>query len=57
MPIRERTRQRWAGGDASASILLAGGAFLEPSVLTFGFARRFATYKRALLIFQDLERP
>ncbi len=54
--IRERTRQRWANGDASASIMLTGGAFLEPSVLTIGFARRFATYKRALLIFQDLER-
>ena len=54
--IRERVRQRWAKGDASASIMLAGGAFLEPSVLTLGFARRFATYKRALLIFRDLER-
>ncbi len=54
--IRERTRQRWANGDASASIMLTGGAFLDPSVLTLGFARRFATYKRALLIFQDLER-
>jgi starch phosphorylase len=54
--IRERTRQSWANGDVSASIMLTGGAFLEPSVLTLGFARRFATYKRALLIFQDLER-
>jgi starch phosphorylase len=54
--IRERTRQRWANGDASVSIMLTGGAFLDPSVLTLGFARRFATYKRALLIFQDLER-
>ncbi|MBN2060408.1 MAG: alpha-glucan family phosphorylase [Deltaproteobacteria bacterium] len=54
--IRERTRQRWANGDASASIMLAGGAFLDPSILTLGFARRFASYKRALLIFHDLER-
>jgi glycogen phosphorylase len=54
--IRERTRQRWASGDANASIMLTGGAFLDPSILTLGFARRFATYKRALLIFQDLER-
>lgn len=54
--VRERSRQRWANGDASASIMLTGGAFLDPSVLTLGFARRFATYKRALLIFQDLER-
>jgi starch phosphorylase len=54
--IRERTRLRWADGDTSASIMLTGGALLDPSVLTLGFARRFATYKRALLIFQDLER-
>jgi starch phosphorylase len=28
---------------------------LSPDVLTIGFARRFATYKRAPLIFQDLD--
>ena len=54
--IRERARLRWTDGGGSSSVMLAGGAFLDPSVLTIGFARRFATYKRALLIFQDLER-
>ena len=29
---------------------------LDPNVLTIGFARRFATYKRANLIFRDIER-
>ncbi len=29
---------------------------LDPNVLTIGFARRFATYKRAPLLFLDLER-
>ena len=29
---------------------------LDPNALTIGFARRFATYKRANLIFSDLER-
>jgi starch phosphorylase len=29
---------------------------LNPDTLTIGFARRFATYKRATLIFRDLER-
>ncbi len=29
---------------------------LSPDVLTIGFARRFATYKRAPLIFSDIER-
>ena len=29
---------------------------LDPNIITIGFARRFATYKRATLIFKDLER-
>jgi starch phosphorylase len=29
---------------------------LDPNILTIGFARRFAPYKRALLFFRDLER-
>src|SRR5690606_34460484 len=29
---------------------------LDPDALTIGFARRFATYKRAPLLFHDLER-
>jgi starch phosphorylase len=29
---------------------------LHPDALTIGFARRFATYKRATLLFQDIER-
>jgi glycogen phosphorylase len=31
-------------------------SFLSPDVLTIGFARRFATYKRATLIFSDPEK-
>jgi len=31
-------------------------AGLDPELLTIGFARRFATYKRAGLVFSDLER-
>ena len=54
--IRERSRQRWAKNRVSPSIVLAGGALLDPSVLTLGFARRFATYKRADLILSDMER-
>jgi starch phosphorylase len=33
----------------------AGGG-LDPALLTIGFARRFATYKRAGLVFTDLDR-
>jgi starch phosphorylase len=54
--IRERSRQRWAENRVSPSIIMAGGTLLDPSVLTLGFARRFATYKRADLIFYDPER-
>lgn len=31
-------------------------SFLDPHLLTIGFARRFATYKRATLLFRDLDR-
>lgn len=35
---------------------LAQNLDLDPEALTIGFARRFATYKRAPLLFSDLER-
>ncbi len=35
---------------------LPQNANLDPDVLTVGFARRFATYKRAPLLFRDLDR-
>ena len=38
------------------SQVVAAGTLLDPDVLTFGFARRFATYKRASLILGDIER-
>lgn len=53
--ISERSRQRWVTGGDSGSVL-SGGPFLEEKVLTFGFARRFATYKRATLLFHDPDR-
>lgn len=54
--IRERARRRWVAGRTSPSIVLSNGAMLDPSVLTLGFARRFASYKRAELIFTDPDR-
>ncbi len=36
--------------------LEASGEVLDPRALTIGFARRFATYKRAALLFTDLDR-
>ncbi len=54
--IRELARKRWSIDKVNPAMVIAGGAMLDPSVLTLGFARRFATYKRADLIFQDIER-
>ena len=36
--------------------IAASNDILDPEALTIGFARRFATYKRATLLFHDLER-
>ncbi|HEU4686642.1 MAG TPA: alpha-glucan family phosphorylase [Nitrospira sp.] len=54
--IRERARNAWVYGHLQASQVLARGTLLDPEALTIGFARRFATYKRATLLFRDLER-
>ncbi len=54
--LRERTRAHRIQGDRDSRLTLAGGALLDPEALTIGFARRFATYKRAGLIFQDIQR-
>jgi starch phosphorylase len=54
--IRERAREGWIRGHLQATQALARGTLLDPEALTIGFARRFATYKRATLLFRDLER-
>jgi len=54
--IHERLRNRWVDDRVDPTNIVAGGALLDPSALTIGFARRFATYKRADLIFSNLER-
>ncbi len=55
--IREQERVKWAAKHPGGVMDPAtGGAYLSPDVLTIGFARRFSTYKRAHLIFEDLER-
>jgi starch phosphorylase len=54
--IRERARSGWMQGHLQASQVISRGTLLDPEALTIGFARRFATYKRATLLFRDLER-
>lgn len=54
--LREHVRRRWIDGRNDPTQILTGGTLLDPDALTIGFARRFATYKRATLIFRDFER-
>ena len=54
--LRTRARQRWMKGGFHPVQVIASGALLDPYALTIGFARRFATYKRADLVFTDLPR-
>ena len=54
--VRERVRrQRERVGESPESIRNANRV-LDPDILTIGFARRFATYKRGALLFTDKER-
>lgn len=54
--VRDRLKaQRLTNGESMESIRQVD-SFLDPNALTIGFARRFATYKRANLIFRNLAR-
>jgi starch phosphorylase len=54
--VRERVRLQGARHGLSPDELRAVEGLLNPHALTIGFARRFATYKRAVLVLSDLER-
>ena len=54
--MRERARRDWMTETAGPTRVLTAGTLLNPDALTIGFARRFATYKRATLLFRSLER-
>ncbi len=53
---RRRLNRQIRNRGGSQEELAAAREVLDPSVLTIGFARRFATYKRATLIFRDIDR-
>lgn len=53
---RPHLKAQYERNGASAAEIKAIDGFLNPDVLTIGFARRFATYKRATLLFSDLDR-
>ena len=54
--MREDARRRFAGQLKEASQVVGAGTLLDPTAFTIGFGRRFATYKRANLIFRDIDR-
>ena len=54
--LRERLQDKTVSNHYSPSELVTILDNLRDDVLTIGFARRFATYKRATLLFRDLDR-
>jgi starch phosphorylase len=51
--MRERARNPWRREKVHPIQVVASGVLLDPYALTIGFARRFATYKRANLVLRD----
>lgn len=56
MFARKRLRSQFARHGEAPIVLEQLEEALDPEILTIGFARRFATYKRAGLLFTDMER-
>ena len=54
--VRERVRLRCVRIGESMETIRRANRILDPEILTIGFARRFATYKRGALLFSDKER-
>lgn len=53
---RTHVRNQRLRRSASQAEIEAADEILDPEILTIGFARRFATYKRATLLLRDLDR-
>ena len=56
MYVRDRLKHSLIERGASPHEITQAEEVLDPSVLTIGFARRFATYKRATLFLRDVDR-
>ncbi len=54
--VRDRERQRRERLGESPESIRRVNRILDPEILTVGFARRFASYKRGTLLFSDKER-
>jgi starch phosphorylase len=53
---RRRLKEQLRQVGATAKEISVADEVLDPDILTIGFARRFATYKRGTLLLRDLER-
>jgi starch phosphorylase len=53
---RDRLARHYAAAGASAETIEEAKHLFDPKILTLGFARRFATYKRPNLLLHDPER-
>ena len=54
--IKEQFRETWLKNQGDPSRVVSLLEKMNPNALVIGFCRRFATYKRAHLLFTDLER-
>jgi glycogen phosphorylase len=54
--VRDRLQQQYLRHGEGPRRIAQAAQLLDPNALTIGFARRFATYKRATLLFRDLDR-
>jgi starch phosphorylase len=54
--IREQARIKWTTERVNPVNIITSGTLLDTMALTIGFARRFVAYKRADLLFRNLER-
>ncbi|MBR1808316.1 MAG: alpha-glucan family phosphorylase [Paludibacteraceae bacterium] len=54
--IREQFRENWMKSQGDPARIVRAVNDMSPETLIIGFGRRFATYKRAHLLFTDLER-
>ena len=54
--IRKSFRDTWLKNQGDPSLIVSLMDKINPNALLIGFGRRFATYKRAHLLFTDLER-
>ncbi len=54
--LKRDFKQRWLANQSDPSAVMKIIDKFDPNALIIGFARRFATYKRAHLLFTDLDR-